>query len=296
MEIARTRFGEAISAVPFFVFPPLAIDAAASAIAMVNQDTPTSASTMAFTYFFRDSESLALAMDLALPRMLGQSRIRIWDAGCAHGPEPYTLAMLLRERMSEFVFRNVTIHATDVEPSGLFARKVTEGVYREEELRRLPAGFLEKYFRRTDQPGMFQVVEQLRAKVEFTRHDLLSLTPIREGLTMVVCKNVLLHLEERQRVEVLQMFHSALRPEGILVMEHTQKVPEALGAFFQQLVAHARVYQKLERSYAVHGAEVGGAHGRTDRGPGVDEQQAARDCQGRRYVLGFPLSKRREHV
>ena len=70
---------------------------------------------MAFTFFFRDEQTLKVLLEHALPVLQGQAFIRIWDAGCAHGPEPYTLAILLRERMSAMLFRNVRIHATDLE-------------------------------------------------------------------------------------------------------------------------------------------------------------------------------------
>ena len=60
---------------------------------------------MAFTFFFRDSETLELAIEEALPSLQGRAFIHVWDAGCAHGPEPYTLAILLRERMSDYHLR-----------------------------------------------------------------------------------------------------------------------------------------------------------------------------------------------
>jgi chemotaxis protein methyltransferase CheR len=57
---------------------------------------------MAFTYFFRDAEPLELAIEQMLPAVQSLSQMDIWDAGCAHGPEPYTLAILLREKMPTF--------------------------------------------------------------------------------------------------------------------------------------------------------------------------------------------------
>ena len=77
-------------------------------------------------------------------------------------------------------------------------------------------------------PGFVEVVPELRAKVAFSHRDLLSLRPVREGLSLIVCKNVLLHFDEAQRINVLQMFHQALQPGGTLVMERTQKLPETL--------------------------------------------------------------------
>ncbi len=197
---------------------------------------------MAFTFFFRDGQILELLVEQALPSLHGQSRIHVWDAGCAHGPEPYSLAILLRQRMSDVMFRNVKIHATDVD--GTFATTVARGIFPDRELKRMPAELFRRYFRPADQPGHFQAVDEIRSKIQFSVHDLLSLQPIREGLSLVVCKNVLLHFDEAQRCNILRMFHRALRDDGVLAMEHTQKMPDRVGWLFRQAGSNGRVYSK----------------------------------------------------
>jgi chemotaxis protein methyltransferase CheR len=201
---------------------------------------------VAFTFFFRDAETLELAIEQMLPVVQGHDNIDIWDAGCAHGPEPYTLAILLREMLPEHLFRKVRIHATDVDCC--FADQVVAGIFPESELRRLPAGFREKYFHPSDTSDKFEIIEDIRAKISFARHDLLSLIPFTENLSLIVCKNVLLHFNEQQRVAVLRMFHDALRADGTLVMEHTQKIPALLNGMFRPLVGHAQVFGIVESS------------------------------------------------
>jgi chemotaxis protein methyltransferase CheR len=56
---------------------------------------------MAFTFFFRDAQTLNLAIDYFLP-FVQSGTITIWSAGCAMGQEPYTFAILLRERMGPY--------------------------------------------------------------------------------------------------------------------------------------------------------------------------------------------------
>jgi chemotaxis protein methyltransferase CheR len=197
---------------------------------------------MAFTFFFRDAETLDLAIEQMLPAAQEQVRIDIWDAGCAHGPEPYTLAILLREKMPESIFRKVRIHATDVDNG--FAVQVTEGSFPESELRRLPSGYLEKYFRPFGDSGRYRLIEEILTKITFSRHDLLSLDPFGGNYSLIVCKNVLLHFNEEQRCKVLRMLHRALGSEGVLVMEQTQKMPAALGDLYRPLLCHAQVYAK----------------------------------------------------
>jgi chemotaxis protein methyltransferase CheR len=199
---------------------------------------------MAFTYFFRDAQTLELLVEQALPVLCGQAFIRIWDAGCANGAEPYTLAMLLRERMSELVFRNVRILATDLDAG--FAPCVTAGIYPEAEVKRIPAAMRQGYFQSAGTPGCVQVVDELRGKVSFAAHDLLSLEPPREDFSLIVCKNVLLHFDEAERRRVMRMFHRAMRPGGLLATEHTQKLPGGLEWLFEPVSSCAQVYRRLE--------------------------------------------------
>lgn len=200
---------------------------------------------MAFTFFFRDMQILETLISHALPVLQGHSRIRIWDAGCAHGPEPYTLAILLREKMSPSQFSNVRIHATDVD--SMFAAQVTEGAYSEGELKRIPADLFKRYFRTASKPGMFQIVDEIRSSVLFSVHDLLTIEPIRGDFHLIVCKNVLLHFQESQRCSVLRMFHSSLCDDGLLATEHTQKMPDGVCTLYRQASSNCQVFFKAKQ-------------------------------------------------
>ena len=198
---------------------------------------------MAFTYFFRDMQTLEMIRDYVIPELRTRRYIHIWDAGCAMGPEPYSLAMVLRENMG-MIFRNVRIHATDIDNSNLFGDIIKKGVYPREQVQRIPVDIFDRYFSPTGEAGHFQISEEIRNSVSFTKHDLLSLKPIRTGLNLILCKNVLLHFQERERIEVLQMFHDAL-DGGYLALEQTQKMPCELEDYFEPVVANAQLYRKV---------------------------------------------------
>ena len=201
---------------------------------------------MAFTFFFRDQQVLEQVADYILPVLAGRSHPRIWDAGSAMGQEPYTLAMILAGRMGHFAFRNLRIDASDVESTGQFGRMIEAGVYPKDELSRLPSGVLEKYFEPLDQGGCFRVIESIRRRVAFQRHDLLSFREIGQGYSLVVCKNVLLHFQPLERCQVLQMFHRALAPGGLFACERTQEMPPELSSLFERAMPNAQVYRKVE--------------------------------------------------
>jgi chemotaxis protein methyltransferase CheR len=201
---------------------------------------------MAFTFFFRDLQVLERVVEHILPGLAGRSHPRIWDAGVAMGQEPYTLAILFAERMGHFAFRNLRIDGTDVESTGQFAKMIEAGVYPKDELSRLPEGILEKYFEPGGKPDYFRVIDSIRQRVAFQRHDLLSFKEIGNGYSLVLCKNVLLHFLPPERIEVLRMFHRALAPGGLFATEQTQDMPPELAPLFQRLIADGQLFRKVE--------------------------------------------------
>ncbi len=199
---------------------------------------------MAFTYFFRDLQTLEMIRDLVLPSLRTRRFIHIWDAGCAMGPEPYSLAIILRENMRA-TFGNVRIHATDIDESGHFGEIIRKGAYPNDHVKRLPGEILKKYFEEDGSPGYFHIATDIRRCVEFERHDLLSLEPIRKDLGLILCKNVLLHFRESERIDVIRMFHSALAEGGFFVTEQTQKMPRQISYLFKPVTSNAQVFQKV---------------------------------------------------
>lgn len=202
--------------------------------------------TLAFSFFFRDQQVLERVVEHVLPTLVGRSRPRIWDAGVAMGQEPYTLCILFAERMGRFAFNNLRIDATDVEDTGAFARTIDAGLYPREELTRLPEGILEKYFEPNGKPDCFRVIDRIRRRVAFQSHDLLSFREIGHGYSLVLCKNVLLHFQPLERIEVLRMFHRALAPGGFFASEQTQEMPSELSPLFERVTPDAPLFRKVE--------------------------------------------------
>jgi chemotaxis protein methyltransferase CheR len=201
---------------------------------------------LAFTFFFRDQQVLERVVEHLLPILSGRSHPRIWDAGVAMGQEPHTLSIMLAERMGHFAFKNLHIDATDVESTGQFAQMIEAGLYPREELSRLPEGILDKYFEPNGRPGYFRVIDTIRRPVAYQRHDLLSLQEIGHGYSLVLCKNVLLHFQQPERIEVLRMFYRALAPGGLLATEQTQEMPRELAPLFQRVIPDGQVFRKVE--------------------------------------------------
>ena len=200
---------------------------------------------MAFTYFFRDMQTLEMIRDHVVPTLRTRRFAHIWDAGCAMGPEPYTLAIVLRENMGPMIFRNVSIHATDIDESNLFGDIIEEGVYPWEQVERIPKDIFIRYFASADKPDHFRLVEEIRKRVSYQKHNLLSLEPVRKDFMLIVCKNVLLHFKKDERIKVIEMFHDALAEGGFFATEQTQKMPKELDSMFEPVVSNAQLFRKV---------------------------------------------------
>ncbi len=199
---------------------------------------------MAFTFFFRDQQTLDLIQKCIVPALKSRRFIHIWDAGCATGPEPYSLAILIRESMGEFLFRNVKILATDI--NGKFGEIIKDGIYSKTEVGRIPEPILCKYFSPVDsKPDYYIISEQLRKSVEFLEHDLLSFIAPKGRFCLILCKNVLLHFQQEDQIKVIQMFYDALESDGYFATEQTQKLPDSFSHKFEQVVANAQLFKKI---------------------------------------------------
>ena len=200
---------------------------------------------MGFTFFYRDEQTLSQAIDLFVPYIQNRININIWSAGCSLGQEAYTFAIMLRERMGPFQYRNVKIFATDLDEYDQFGQIINTGIYPAEDIARIPREIQDNYFLPAlDTPDHVQIIEEIRHAVEFRKHDLLSRRPIKPGLQLIICKNVLLHFTEAERLGVWHMFWEYLDEGGFLLHEQTQKIPDELADAFEQPVSNAQIYRK----------------------------------------------------
>ncbi len=201
---------------------------------------------MAYTSFFRDADALKAVEEIVIPALSHQREIRVWDAGCATGEEPYTIAILFASKLGAFSFRSLDILATDHEESSYaqFALHIKTGAYGRKDIFWVPQELREKYFKPTDDPESFLLTDEIRDKVRYIKHDLLSLVPPESGKSLIICKNVLMHFPPPQQALVLGMYWKSLVPEGYLVMDGNQEMPEELEDRFQRVERGAPLFQK----------------------------------------------------
>jgi len=200
---------------------------------------------MGFSFFFRDVAEMDLILQYALPELMNNTRINIWSAGCSAGQEPYTLAIKLRENMGYFSFKKVKIYATDIDNTNEdFGTVIRNGCYQRDNVIRIPPEILSKYFTPLHDGCEFQIIDEIKNVIEYQKHDLLSYQEIRSAINVIMCKNVLLHLHEEQRIEVIKMFYRALADKGFFIMERTQEMPAAVNHLFERVTNSEQFFRK----------------------------------------------------
>jgi two-component system, chemotaxis family, CheB/CheR fusion protein len=192
------------------------------------------------TAFFRDQDAWDELQASHLPRILDAKHqsdpIRVWSAGCSSGQESYSIAMLLREHLGEGDFWDrVKIYATDVDEDALVTARA--GTYRQEQVTAVPDELLERYFEPTSTTtpdgrtvDAFQVTGELRRKVIFGRHDILTDPPISK-IDLLLCRNTLMYFNADIQIEALYRFHFALRDHGLLLLGAAEKLLNHPGLF-----------------------------------------------------------------
>jgi chemotaxis protein methyltransferase CheR len=189
--------------------------------------------------FFRDLQLFEQLKNNVLPQLLARSsRLNIWSAGCSHGEEPYTLAMMLNELNPAAPHR---ILATDIDDEALGQARAG-GPYSHEVMKSLPATLLQKYFTRLPN-GNYNVNADLKQKIVFRKHNLLA-DAFENGFDLILCRNVTIYFTEETKNVLYRRFLGSLKPGGFLFSGGTEVMLNASAIGFINI--KASLYQKPE--------------------------------------------------
>lgn len=218
------------------------------------------------TYFFRETLQLDTFSDEILAEILEKNKshktIRIWSAGCSTGEEAYTISMLLLEK-PELKDWRCEIFATDISPNVLqFARK---GVYTDNSFRGVPQAYIDKYFIKEN--NGYKIKDPVKEKVTFFQINLIEPQKMffLSEMDVIFCRNVIIYFNLDVRKNVIAAFHERLKPDGFLLLGHSESLSYITPEFELRHFKKDMVYQKRVRSLdqsltnrsaqAIHGSE-----------------------------------------
>jgi chemotaxis protein methyltransferase CheR len=172
--------------------------------------------TINVSEFFRDAKQWDHLASVILPDLLERSpTLNVWSAGCSRGQEPYSLAIILAEMNA---LHRSRILATDLDPEAL-QRAREGGPYPAAEVKNMPPNARSKCF--TESPDGITVTEQIRRRIEFRQHNLLS-DSFETGFDLIVCRNVTIYFSGEVKTKLMGRFRRSLKPQGVLFVGGTE--------------------------------------------------------------------------
>lgn len=199
------------------------------------------------TYFFREDFQLKTFVREVLPEIraqkerMGERRLRIWSAGCSSGEEPYTLAMILLD-LPEFHGWEIEVVGTDISQRVLtLARK---GVYGTSSFRMTDDDYLRRFF--VEHEGKYKIIDRVRNLVTISHLNLFDTTKVAllGKMDVVFCRNVIIYFDATGKKRVIETFFQRLRPEGFLLLGHSESLMNISTAFSLRHFTHDMVYQR----------------------------------------------------
>jgi chemotaxis protein methyltransferase CheR len=179
--------------------------------------------TTNLTWFFRNQPHFDALELFVIPELISVKKanqdwtFRIWSAGCSTGEEPYTIAMLLAEKLSPAW--KFEIVASDLSLTCLMSAK--EGFYEKNRIAGVPAAYLKKYFDEVE--NGYKIKSSLMSHVKFDYHNLKNVSPWR-SFDIVFCRNVLIYFDEEAQRNVVNHFWDSMNKKSFLYIGHSESL------------------------------------------------------------------------
>jgi len=198
------------------------------------------------TSFFRDPEAFAALETVAIPGLFANtpaaSGIRVWICGCSTGEEAYSVAILMQEHLErlqqpykvQIFATDIDRQATDQARAGVFPPSIAADVTPER---------LARFFTQ-DANGSYRVEKTIRDLVIFAEQDLLKDPPFSK-LNLLCCRNLLIYLNAAVQARIIDLFHYALLPGGILLLGNSETTGDR-SPLFEPLDRKAKLYFRKE--------------------------------------------------
>ena len=176
------------------------------------------------THFFRDPEVFEKLERELIPQIFAAKTqyetVRMWSVGCATGEEAYSLAMIVAEAAGELEAPpQIQIFASDLHPGSL--TRAREGVYPSDIETDVGSQRLARFFYPDN--GGYRIRKEIRDLVVFSAHNILSDPPFSR-MDLISCRNLMIYLEREVQSDVIEIFHYALNPAGVLLLGSSESI------------------------------------------------------------------------
>jgi chemotaxis protein methyltransferase CheR len=201
--------------------------------------------TVTISRFFRDKEVFNILETSIIPTIVKKMKegdFKIWSIGCASGEEPYSIALLWKERFENIWPQiHLSILATDIDEHML--ERASRGRFKKSSLREVDEETLRNFFRKEN--GFYILDQTIPGSVKFRRHDIIHEEPFGE-MDIVFCRNLAFTYFYREcQIGVLKKIAASLKEEGYLVIGKDENLPLTYPTLFIPIYAKEKIFQKF---------------------------------------------------
>lgn len=211
-------------------------------------DAVLNALTIKETSFFRDRRPFdALRQEIlpALSEARGGRQLKMWSAACSTGQEPVSLAITLNEALgkvgSEHLVQGQLV-GTDVSAAAIARAK--EGIYGDLEIRRgVTPDVRRRYFQEVE--GGWKPIPGILRMIRYREMNILEPDFPLPQFDLVLCRNVLIYFENREKKRALDHIHQRMRDDAYLLTGAGEEPHRVHDGFAQERVAGLQVFRKI---------------------------------------------------
>jgi chemotaxis protein methyltransferase CheR len=183
--------------------------------------------TTNLTKFFREGHHFEHLARTVLPAIPASSRLRIWSAGCSSGEEPYSIALTLRDTLTDLDRRDARILATDLDTN--MVSRASAGLYPRAALEDVPARLRSAFT--ADASGQVRVETAARRLITFKPLNLLGPWPMQGPFDAIFCRNVMIYFDGPTKQSLVERYADLLKPGGWLYIGHSETLLDQRSAF-----------------------------------------------------------------
>ncbi|MBN1411453.1 MAG: protein-glutamate O-methyltransferase CheR [Spirochaetales bacterium] len=199
--------------------------------------------TTNLTRFFRNTAHFNAFENYVIPALVEQKNkkkdtlLKVWSAGCSTGEEPYTVAMILKEKFPAYM--NIEIIGSDISLKSLMTAK--ESFYSAQKVDKIPEKYLQKYFEK--KRDGYQVKKEIQSMVHFDYHNLKYESGLK-NIDVVFCRNVLIYFDSEAQESTVNRFYKAMTNFSFLFIGHSESLFGMKTPFKFLKTEWATLYQK----------------------------------------------------
>jgi chemotaxis protein methyltransferase CheR len=179
--------------------------------------------TTNLTKFFRNTghflalENFVIKELVAHKQKSNNNLYRVWSAGCSTGEEPFSVAMILKDKLPSN--SKIEVIGSDISLKSLLIAK--SGFYPEARMADVPEKYRVKFFEQKREG--YQIRDEIKSIVKFDYHNLKNDSGL-SNLDIVLCRNVIIYFDSEAQKATINRLWSSMTDFSFLFIGHSESL------------------------------------------------------------------------